>query len=41
MSVDMTHYFGIGIKLTDKEIDNFDKYNDLSFGLIGLKHFLT
>ena len=28
MSVDMTHYFGIGIKLTDKEIDDFDKYND-------------
>ena len=28
MSVSMTHYFGIGIKLTDKEIDNFDKYND-------------
>ena len=28
MSVSMTHYFGIGIKLTDKEIDDFDKYND-------------
>ena len=28
MSVSMTHYFGIGLKLTDKEIDDFDKYND-------------
>lgn len=28
MSVDMTHYFGIGIKLTD-EIDDYDPIHDL------------
>ena len=29
MSVDMTHYFGIGVKLVDEEINDFDPLHDL------------
>lgn len=29
MSVNMTHYFGIGIKLTDGEIEDYDPFHDL------------
>ena len=29
MGVNMTHYFGIGIKLTEGEIDNYDPLHDL------------